>query len=137
MNPTTSVTDSLTHGGRRLWERLIAQDASLDDELNPNRDVALEACRAKDRCDILDGVCQSEPVLLDNGKGQPVTHPAWVEARQQANMLKQLVAALRLPDDATGKRPQRHTGPAAGRRPSAGTGAAVSSLERARAAKGS
>ncbi len=112
-----AVPPDLSAGGTRLWSSLLAQDDSLADDLNPARDVALEACRAKDRCDVLDGVCRSEPVLLDNGKGQPVTHPAWVEARQQANILKQLVAALRLPDEATGKRPQRHQGASGVRRP--------------------
>jgi hypothetical protein len=93
-------------GGLRLWQSLLAQDKTLAEELNPAREVALEACRTKDRCDLLDVVCRSEPVMLDNGKGLPIAHPAWVEARQQANTLKQLVAALRLPDEATGKRPQ-------------------------------
>lgn len=130
-----AVPEGLNAGGTRLWGSLLAQDDALVDELNPNRDVALEACRAKDRCDVLDAVCRDEPVLLDNGKGQPVTHPAWVEARQQANILKQLVAALRLPDEATGKRPQRHMGASGSRRPN-GVGSAVSSLDRARAAKG-
>ena len=131
------VPNGLYEGGARLWASLLAQDASLADEDNPSRDVALEACRAKDRCDVLDGVCRDAPVLLDNGKGQPVTHPAWVEARQQANILKQLVASLRLPDEATGKRPQRHMGASGARRPNGAGSAAVSSLERARAAKSS
>lgn len=123
----------LRAGGKRLWAALLAQDEALTEELNPGREIALEACRAKDRCDVLDKVCRDEPVMVDNGKGQPVAHPAWVEARQQANILKQLVAALRLPDDATGKRPQRHMGASGVRQPN--HSGSVSSLERARAAK--
>lgn len=96
----------LNAGGRRLWVSLLAQDAALGRVDNPAREVALEACRTKDRCDVLDAVCRSESVMIDNGRGLPIAHPAWVEARQQANTLKQLVAALRLPDEATGKRPQ-------------------------------
>jgi hypothetical protein len=122
----------LSEGGRRLWASLLAQDEGLSVETNPNREVAHEACRAKDRCDVLDEVCRTEPVMLDNGKGQPVAHPAWVEARQQANILKQLIAALRLPDEATGKRPQ-HRGARGSYAPKAAAG--VSSLDRARAAK--
>jgi hypothetical protein len=99
----------LNAGGRRLWTSLLAQDDSLSTETNPNREVALEACRAKDRCDLLDEVCRTSDVMIDNGKGQPVAHPAWVEARQQANILKQLIAALRLPDEATGAKPQRRS----------------------------
>lgn len=130
----SDVPVGLSVGGVRLWGALLAQDKALSAEDNPAREVALEACRAKDRCDALDAVCRSEPVMLDNGKGQPVAHPAWVEARQQANILKQLIAALRLPDEASGKRPQRHMGASGSRQPN-GIGSAVSSLDRARAAK--
>jgi hypothetical protein len=87
-----------------------AQDASLADVLNPAQQLALEACRTKDRLDALDEICRTEPVMLDNGKGQPVAHPAWVEARQQGNALKQMIVALRLPDTATGRRPQVQRG---------------------------
>jgi hypothetical protein len=122
----------LSEGGHRLWTSLLAQDDGLSVETNPNREVALEACRAKDRCDLLNEVCRTSDVMIDNGKGQPVAHPAWVEARQQANTLKQLIAALRLPDEATGKRPQ-HRGARGSYAPKAAAG--VSSLDRARAAK--
>lgn len=122
------MLESLGDGGRRLWASLTAQDASLGSEDCPAREVALEACRAKDRCDALDSVCRSEPPMLMTDKGMPVAHPAWVEARQQANILKQLVAALRLPDEATGKRPQRHMGAAGARRPN-GTSSARDRLK--------
>jgi hypothetical protein len=121
----------LAVGGRSLWASLIAQDVTLKDDLNPTRDLAVEACRTKDRCDLLNEVCRTEPVMLDNGKGQPVAHPAWVEARQQANALKQLIVSLRLPDKATGKRPQVQRGSS----PVRGAGNPVSSLDRARQAK--
>lgn len=120
----------LSAGGRKLWESLLAQDATLEDDLNPARQMAVEACRTKDRLDLLDDVCRTEPVMLDNGKGQPVAHPAWVEARQQGNALKQLIVALRLPDRATGKRPQVQRGSS----PTRGAGS-VSSLDMARAAR--
>ena len=124
----------LNDGGRALWASLLVQDGTLADESNPNRVVAVEACRAKDRCDELDAICRESDVMIDNGKGQPVAHPAWVEARQQANILKQLIASLRLPDEATGKRPQRHLGASGARKPN-GTGSAVSSLDMARRAR--
>jgi hypothetical protein len=100
------VTESLSTPGRHLWASLLAQDESLGSESHPMRATALEACRTKDRCDRLDEVCRAEPPMLDNGKGLPIAHPAWVEARQQAITLTRLLTALRLPDEATGKRPQ-------------------------------
>jgi hypothetical protein len=135
MRQEVAVSDEspagLGAGGRNLWDALQSQDASLSEELNPARQMAVEACRTKDRLDLLDEICRTEPVMLDNGKGQPVAHPAWVEARQQGNALKQLIVALRLPDKATGKRPQVQRGSS----PVRGAGAAVSSLEMARRAK--
>lgn len=120
--------ETLGAGGAKMWADLLAQDVALTDEGNPSRALALEVCRAKDRCDALDRVCREEPAMLMTDKGLPVAHPAWVEARQQANILKQLHGALRLPDEATGKRPQRHNGATAGRRPN-GTGSARDRLK--------
>lgn len=121
----SDIPPGLDSGGRKLWESLLNQDATLADELNPARQMALEACRTKDRLDVLDEVCRTEPVMLDNGKGQPVAHPAWVEARQQGNALKQLIVALRLPDKATGNRPQVQRGSS----PTRGAGSARSRLK--------
>lgn len=97
-------------GGRRLWAALVDRDPDLADELNPMRVLAEQACHVQDRCDALHAVCRAEPVLVDNGKGQPVTHPAWSESRQHAKHLAGLIAALRLPHPVTGRRPQRRGG---------------------------
>ena len=115
------IPAGLRDGGRTLWASLLAQDSTLVDDLNPVRQLAIEACRTKDRLDLLDEVCRTEPVMLDNGKGQPVAHPAWVEARQQGNALKQLIVSLRLPDKATGRRPQVQRGSS----PTRGTGSSM------------
>jgi hypothetical protein len=123
------MTAGLGAGGARLWRSLLAQDATLTNEDNPARDMALEACRTKDRCDRLDEMCRSEPPTVDNGKGLPIANPVWVEARQQGNALKQLVVALRLPDATTGRRPQVQRGSSPTR------GANVSSLDMARTAR--
>lgn len=112
------MTENFASGGKALWAALLAQDVTLGVTSNPVRQVAVEACRAKDRCDALDVICRTEPPMLTTDKGSPTTHPAYAEARQQANILKQLVASLRLPDEATGRRPQRHLGAAGTRQPS-------------------
>ncbi len=100
-------TRGLKEGGARLWAALLAQDETLTAASNPWREVALEACPVKDRCDQLDEVCRREPPTVDNGRGRRIAHPAWVEVRQQEATLRRLVAALRLPDPLTGRRPQR------------------------------
>lgn len=114
--------------GQRLWDSLLAQDVSLGDESNPMREVALTACRTADRVDHLEVLaCSTDPVV--EGRGGPMIHPLLAEVRQQSALLARLVAALRLPDEATGKRPQKRQMRGV-QQPSA-----VSSLDRARAAK--
>jgi hypothetical protein len=107
----------------------MAQDESLESVVDPRREVALEACRVADRLERLNDICESVNPIIETEKATMI-HPAFAEARQQANVLKQLVAALRLPDEATGKRPQRR-GPRGAQKPSV-----VSSLDRARAKSG-
>lgn len=91
-------------GGAQLWRALLTRDPSLMS--SAMRDVAESACRTKDRLDALDEVVRREPMVLSDGTGRPRMHPAVTEARHQADTLKQLMAALRLPDATTGRRPQ-------------------------------
>jgi len=114
--------------GSRLWASLLSQDSDLEDETNPMREVALSACRTADRVDHLEDMAAvTDPVV--EGRGGPMIHPLLAEVRQQSALLARLVAALRLPDAATGKKPQKR--PIRGvQQPSA-----VSSLDRARQAK--
>ena len=111
--------------GTRLWASLMAQDASLGDDMTPMREVALSACRTADRVDHLERLSLTvEPVL--KGRSGLMIHPLLAEVRQQSALLARLVAALRLPDTATGKRPI-HRQVRGVQQPSK-----VSSLERAR-----
>jgi hypothetical protein len=82
-----------------------------------------EACRAKDRLDLLHS-------LLAEGMDSALLK----DANATANLMKQLIAALRLPDPVSGKVPQ-YRGPRGAQKPSVPSG--VSSLDRARAAKSS
>lgn len=118
--------------GQRMWRSLLAQDANLTVEDNPAREVAYEACRVADLLERFEVECAEAPLVIE-GRSGPMNNPILAERRQQQQNLKQLVAALRLPDEATGKRPQRR-GPRGSYSPS-GKGAKVSSMERARAAK--
>ena len=83
--------------GARLWTSLLTQDAALEDAENPMREVALQAARTADRLDYLD-----EQVAAADDPAK-----ALAEERQQSATMARLISALRLPDEASGKRPQR------------------------------
>lgn len=105
----------LRAGGKALWAGI----ADLTDLDVGQKAQLLEACRAKDRLDGLDEIIRAR-------------QPGWDEylnkANTTANQMKQLLAALRLPDE-YGKKPQRH-GSARGAYASTG---AVSLVDRLRA----
>lgn len=123
----------LGDGGSRLWDDLT--DAH---DLDPAQLVQLEeACRLKDRLDQLDRILRGDGdvwvAITEDRQGDLSlkVDGVLVEARQQATVFKQMLAALRLPDGATGKRPQRRGG-GRGAYAKSGNGAKVSSLEAAR-----
>lgn len=122
---------ALEDRGRRLWDSIHTQHPEISDA---ETEVALEACRVADRLERLDKVCRANEPVIETDKGQLITHPAFAEARQQANLLKQLVASLRMPEPKTGARPQ--TRPARGVQQPKGAGS-VSSLDLARTRKSS
>lgn len=121
------VPAGLGVGGRSLWNAIAD-----DHELNATQVVQLEeACRIKDRCDALDRAVRE---LEDSGDLKDYM-TAVASANAAANQMKQLIAALRLPDEVTGKKPQ-YRGPRGAQKPSTPGGRSkVSSLDRARAAK--
>ena len=138
----------LAPGGRKLWSAIVA-----DHELDPSQLVQLEeACRAKDRLDEFDSIIHGKGVLNlmrfrlrehwdeegDRTVAVEVKFDSVItQANATANLMKQLLAALRLPDSETGRRPQ-FRGPRGAQKPSTpgGASAKVSSLDRARAARG-
>lgn len=132
----TRTPVGLGSGGRALWKKIT--DAH---DLDVAQEVQLEeACRAKDRLDKLDEVLRGETDVwmrlthrLKTEDYELQIDDALKQANATANLMKQLLAALRLPDSATGKKPQ-FRGPRGAQRPSV-PGGSVSSLDRARAAK--
>ena len=122
-----NAPDSLRSGGAALWSAITEAH-----ELDASQVVQLEeACRIKDRCDALDRAVRA---LEDDGATKDYIS-AVVAANASANQMKQLIAALRLPDPQTGKKPQ-YRGARGAQRPTI-VGGKVSSLDRARAAKSS
>jgi hypothetical protein len=106
----TLSSEDLGPGGRSLWDAVTEVH-----ELDAGQQVQLlEACRAKDRLDRLDRVLSG-----DADTWMTLTHrlqtedyelkidAALAQANATANLMKQLLAALRLPDAKTGKQPQR------------------------------
>ena len=114
--------------GTRLWASLVAQDAALEDDTNPMREVAVSACHTADRVAHLEQLAGEVDSVIETSRGTTM-HPVFGEVRQQAASLARLIAALRLPDEATGKRPQKRQIRGV-QKPSK-----VSSLDRARQAK--
>ena len=120
--PAIAVPDGLADGGRDLW-RSVTETHDLDAVQEVQ---LLEACRAKDRLDKLDGLLRGDvetwATLTHNLQTQDYElkiDKALAQANTTANMLKQLLAALRLPDEVTGKRPVRR--PARGAYKSSGS----------------
>ena len=98
-----TTPEGLGPRGSQLWTSFLEQHPGMSE---PDQEVALEACRTADLLERLEEICRAEEPVVTNERGALIAHPAIVEARQQRNVLKMLVAALRLPDAATGKRPQ-------------------------------
>lgn len=132
---TDNAPFGLNAGGRELWIA-ITKDHGLD---AAQKVQLTEACRAKDRLDKLDEILRGDVEAwltlthdLRTERYELKIDAALAQANATANLMKQLLAALRLPDEATGKKPQ-YRGPRGAQKPSVPAG--VSSLDRARAAK--
>lgn len=134
---TARCPAGLGTGGRSLWKAIASQH-----ELDATQEVQLlEACRAKDRLDQLDRLLRGDidtwcEIEVDR-EGQPVSlrvDAALSKANETANLMKQLIAALRLADPVSGKVPQ-YRGPRGAQKPTVPGGSKVSSLDKARAAK--
>ena len=140
----TDAPEGLGAGGRHLWGAIAGEH-----ELDAVQLAQLEeACRAKDRLDELDSIIHGKGVLdlmrfrLHESWGEDGDRTVSVTvkfdnvittANATANLMKQLLAALRLPDPQSGKKPQ-YRGPRGAQKPTT-PGGKVSSLDRARARK--
>lgn len=136
------VPKDLAAGGRAFW-RAIAADHDLDAQ---QKLQLTEVCRLKDRLDELDRIIQGKGVLNlmrfrvgdifedDDGERRVTVtvkfDSAIDRANATANTMKQLLAAMRLPDEVTGKRPQKR-GPRGAQKPTQ-PGGKVSSMDRHR-----
>ena len=124
-------------GGQRLWDAITA----AHEELDAQQEVQLtEACRMKDRLDKLDELLRGDVgawATIEDFDGRPsvlVISSALDKANTTANVMKQLLAAMRLPDS-TGKRPQQRGGGRGSYGAQTPGGGTVSSIDRARKRK--
>lgn len=127
----------LNDGGRDLWAACLKRDDDLTEASNPMRRLLLDACRLADQVDALHQAVTDEGVTVDTDTGFKV-NPALVELGKQRSLLARLLVSLRMPDESTGKKPQRR-GMTSARNPQVvggRSGASVSSLDRARRAAG-
>ena len=133
--PASRPPEGLDKGGRTLWKAVTE-----DHEIDAIQEVTLlEACRSKDRLDKLDEVLRGDAETwmtlthrVQTEDYELVINQALSSANATANLLKQLLAALRLPDEQTGKRPQQRGGGRGTYAPSAKPAGRVSSLQAAR-----
>jgi hypothetical protein len=116
----TEAPSALGPGGRALWQG-IASEHELDDAQLVQLE---EACRAKDRLDRLDELLRGDVEVWARLTHRTHTQDyelkidaALAQANATANLMKQLLAALRLPDPVTGKKPQ-YRGPRGAQKPS-------------------
>jgi len=94
--------EALGAAGGKLWAAVhTAYELDVHEEL-----LLLEACRCADVLDRLDELVRRHGLVSSSPQGERV-HPALVEARQQQLTLTRLLAALRLPEDEAGLRPQQ------------------------------
>lgn len=134
------MSKSFAPGGQRLWDA-ITEKHELDEA---QRVQLVEACRMKDRLDQLDLLLRGDVstwVSIHELEGSPsvlVVNAALAQANTTANAMKQLLAAMRLPDE-SGKRPQQRGGARGAygvQTPGGADVGSVSSLERARRRRG-
>lgn len=105
-----TAPDTLRTAGRSLWDAVTGQHHLNAAELA----ILTEACRAKDRLDKLDAMVRAGS---EQWAGNLVVTDPDRRANATADTMKKLLAALRLPDPVTGRRPQ-YRGPRGVQRPS-------------------
>lgn len=101
---TQRAPSGLGKNGRRLWRSILDSY-----ELDVHEMLMLaEACRVADRLDRLAEALDGAPLTVENFKGDEVSQPLLVEARQQSLVFARLLASLRLPSgEEEDSRPQR------------------------------
>jgi hypothetical protein len=122
----TTMPARLGPRGAALWTEVTESHTLSAADL----EILTEACRCADRLERLDQQLTGddmawldlEKMRSDDHEYRVTVDAALSEARQQQNILKQLIASLRLPDEATGKKPQRRPGAAGVRQPNASSG---------------
>jgi len=81
--------------GKRFWRRQVKDFQFGAAEL----ELLTEICRTLDICETLDGIVRAEGATALGHKGQPTSHPAARELRQQRLALGRLIAQLDLPEE--------------------------------------
>jgi hypothetical protein len=88
------IPRNLSGRGRRFYVTVTEKYRLRPDEL----ELLLEACRVLTLVDTLHGECQAAPLLTEGYRGAPRPNPLLLELRQQREVLRGLLRALKLPD---------------------------------------
>lgn len=95
MTQSTPAPKGLALEGRRLW-----RDVLKEFDLGPAELRILEdACREVDLIDMIEAELAGADLVVTGSQGQPVAHPLAQEIRLHRAVLRQLLGALRLPEE--------------------------------------
>lgn len=91
--------------GEQFWEAIVGKYSLSESEIA----LLIEACRTIDVLDSLDESIRAEGPTILTDAGRTVVNPAVNAANNARTTLRQLVAALALPDDAGASVPGGHS----------------------------
>jgi hypothetical protein len=94
---TKPAPKNLGAAGRKMWKAVCSTYVLRPDEYR----ILEDACREVDLIDRLEEALQDAELIVHGSMGQPVANPLVQEIRQHRGQLRQLFAALKLPDDGT------------------------------------
>lgn len=95
MGVKSTAPTKLGKSGRAMWADVTGTYQLRPDELR----LLEDACREMDLVDRLVAELDKASLVVEGSMGQPVTNPLVQEIRQHRQVIKSLLAAIKLPDE--------------------------------------